>query len=72
MATVVETAAASAVGEPRVLIRGVGWQGYQSLLSLIGDQPVRLTYDRGDVGCRRRRFTRMNGIGRCLPGWSRS
>lgn len=49
MATVVETATAPAVGEPRVLIRGVGWQGYQALLSMVADQPVRLTYDRGDV-----------------------
>src|SRR5208282_2891274 len=49
MATAVETAAAPAVGERRVLIRGVGWQGYQALLSMVGDQPVRLTYDRGDV-----------------------
>jgi Uma2 family endonuclease len=49
MATVVETAAVPAVGEGRVLIRGVGWQGYQALLGLVGNQPVRLTYDRGDV-----------------------
>jgi Uma2 family endonuclease len=49
MATVVETAAVPADGERRVLIRGVGWQGYQALLSMVGDQPVRLTYDRGDV-----------------------
>ncbi|MGD0042855.1 MAG: hypothetical protein ABSE84_21020, partial [Isosphaeraceae bacterium] len=49
MATVVETAAVPAVGERRVIIRGVGWQGYQALLSMVGDQPVRLTYDRGDV-----------------------
>ncbi len=38
-----------AQGENRVVIRGVGWQGYQTLLSLVGNQPVRLTYDRGDV-----------------------
>lgn len=38
-----------AQGENRVVIRGVGWQGYQNLLSLVGNQPVRLTYDRGDV-----------------------
>lgn len=49
MATVVETAATPASGEQRVLIRGVGWRGYQSLLRMIGDQPIRLTYDRGDV-----------------------
>ncbi|MGA2704216.1 MAG: Uma2 family endonuclease [Isosphaeraceae bacterium] len=36
-------------GENRVVIRGVGWEGYQTLLSLVGNQKVRLTYDRGDV-----------------------
>ena len=49
MATVVETAATPALPEQRVLIRGVGWQGYQALLCMVADQPVRLTYDRGDV-----------------------
>jgi len=39
----------SIAGEHRIVIRGVGWQGYQSLLKMVGDQPVRLTYDRGDV-----------------------
>jgi Uma2 family endonuclease len=33
----------------RVLLRGVGWDGYRSLREMISDQPVRLTYDRGDV-----------------------
>ena len=32
-----------------MVIRDVGWQGYQTLLSLVGEQPVRITYDRGDV-----------------------
>jgi len=36
-------------GEQRVVIRGVGWRGYRELLEMIGDQAVRLTYDRGDV-----------------------
>ena len=48
MATV-ETEARVAPGERRVVIRDVGWQGYQTLLNLVGDQPVRITYDRGDV-----------------------
>lgn len=48
MATV-EAPPRIAPGESRVVIRGVGWQGYQTLLGLIGDQPVRMTYDRGDV-----------------------
>ena len=33
----------------RFLVRNVGWDGYQSLLKIIGDQPIRVTYDRGDV-----------------------
>ena len=48
MATV-ETETRVAPGENRVVIRDVGWQGYQTLLNLVGDQPVRITYDRGDV-----------------------
>jgi Uma2 family endonuclease len=39
----------TAIGEHRIVIRGVGWNGYQSLLKMIGDQRVRVTYDRGDV-----------------------
>ncbi len=49
MATALETAARTGAGEQRVLIRGVGWQGYQELLRMVGNQPVRLTYDRGEV-----------------------
>jgi Uma2 family endonuclease len=45
MATITETAE----GERRFIIRDIGWQGYQTLLNLIGDRPVRVTYDRGDV-----------------------
>jgi hypothetical protein len=37
------------VPEQRFLIRGVGWEGYETLLALLGDRPIRLTYDRGDV-----------------------
>lgn len=36
-------------GEQRFAIRGIGWGGYQSLLALIGDHPIHLAYDRGDV-----------------------
>ncbi len=39
----------SPVAEQRIVVRSVGWRGYQSLLALIGDQAIRLTYDRGDV-----------------------
>ena len=37
------------VAEQRIVLRSVGWDGYQSLLELIGYQAIRLTYDRGDV-----------------------
>ena len=49
MATVLEPAVVPAEGERRFLIRDVGWQGYLDLLRIIGDRPVRVTYDRGDV-----------------------
>ena len=37
------------VPEQRFVLRGVGWEGYETLLALVGDRPIRLTYDRGDV-----------------------
>jgi Uma2 family endonuclease len=49
VATVLESAVLPAEGERRFLIRDVGWQGYQDLLRMVGDRPIRLTYDRGDV-----------------------
>ncbi len=39
----------SLVPEQRVIIRGIGWDGYETILKLVGDQPVRLAYDRGDL-----------------------
>ncbi|MFI5453861.1 MAG: Uma2 family endonuclease [Isosphaerales bacterium] len=36
--------------EQRVVLRGIGWDGYETILKVVGDQPaVRLTYDRGDL-----------------------
>jgi Uma2 family endonuclease len=49
MATATETPSILLEGEHRIVLRGVGWKGYQSLRRIIGDRPVRLTYDRGDV-----------------------
>jgi Uma2 family endonuclease len=49
MPTTVESPTSQAEGEQRVLIRGVGWEGYQTLLKLVGDQPVRLTYRYGNA-----------------------
>jgi Uma2 family endonuclease len=37
------------VPEQRVLLRGIGWDGYETILKLVGDQPIRLTYDEGDL-----------------------
>jgi Uma2 family endonuclease len=49
MANASETLTKPSDAEHRVVIRRVGWDGYQSLQRMVGDQPVRLTYDRGDV-----------------------
>lgn len=35
--------------ESRFVLYDVGWQGYETLLGLIGDRAIRLTYDRGSV-----------------------
>lgn len=34
---------------PGVVLRGIGWDGYLTLLDLIGDGHTRVTYDRGDA-----------------------
>jgi Uma2 family endonuclease len=49
MASALESASVPTEGERRLLIRQVGWRGYETLLGMVGGQPVRLTYDRGDV-----------------------
>jgi Uma2 family endonuclease len=36
-------------GERRFVLDDVGWQGYETLLNLVGNRPIRLTYDRGNV-----------------------
>ena len=71
MATVVETEIVPGEGERRVVIRNVGWQGYEALLKLVGDQPVRLTYDRGDVELMSPLFKHERSKSR-LGAWSRS
>ncbi|HKI20054.1 MAG TPA: Uma2 family endonuclease, partial [Isosphaeraceae bacterium] len=35
--------------EQRVVLRGIGWEAYETILKMVGDQPVRLTYDQGDL-----------------------
>jgi Uma2 family endonuclease len=35
--------------EKRFLLYDIGWQGYQQLLDILGDRPIRVTYDRGNI-----------------------
>src|SRR5919107_1618405 len=49
MATTVEARVKATEGERRLVIHNVGWEGYQTLLKLVGDHGPRLTYDRGNV-----------------------
>lgn len=39
--------ASAAVGG--FLLRGIGWEGYQKLLEIVGDSSVRITYENGDA-----------------------
>jgi len=49
MATVVEPRKRTLTPESRFVIYGIGWKGYETLLDLLGDRAIRLTYDRGSV-----------------------
>jgi Uma2 family endonuclease len=49
MATATEPRTASQPDEQRFLLRGVGWEGYEKVLDVVGDRHVRVTYDRGDL-----------------------
>jgi Uma2 family endonuclease len=49
MATAVEPRTVPIEGEKRFLLRDVGWEGYLTLLRLVGDGAIRITYDRGDA-----------------------
>jgi Uma2 family endonuclease len=50
MATATEPKVRPLEPEQRVVLRGVGWEGYETLLAMVGDHsPVRLIYDQGDV-----------------------
>lgn len=48
MATVTQATPAGSDGQ-RFLLQGVSWEAYDELLKLLGDQPVRLTFDRGSL-----------------------
>jgi Uma2 family endonuclease len=50
MATTTETRSRTLEPESRFVIQGLGWDGYETLLSVLGDRrDLRLTYDRGDL-----------------------
>lgn len=49
MATATEQPTQVLAGERRFVLYNVGWEGYQTLLELLSDHGVRITYDRGDV-----------------------
>jgi Uma2 family endonuclease len=49
MATAVEPNAKVLTPEQRIIIPGVGWEGYETMLKWVGDGHVRITYDRGDL-----------------------
>ncbi|MFI5453862.1 MAG: Uma2 family endonuclease [Isosphaerales bacterium] len=50
MATVIATQPRTRTPEQRVVLCGISWEGYETILKLVGDQPTaRLTYDRGDL-----------------------
>ncbi len=36
-------------GEQRFVLHGIGWDAYETLLKLLSDRPIRLTYDRGNL-----------------------
>ena len=35
--------------EQRFLLQNIGWEGYETMLRLVGDRAIRLTYSRGDL-----------------------
>ncbi|MHB1558825.1 MAG: hypothetical protein ACYC61_15340 [Isosphaeraceae bacterium] len=34
---------------PGIVIRGVSWGDYEAMLRIVGERPIRITYDRGDM-----------------------
>src|SRR4051794_24735952 len=49
MAPTVATDARPQIAGQRFVWHGIGWEGYQTLLQLVGNRRIRLTYDRGHV-----------------------
>src|SRR5262245_53266207 len=49
MATITEPRVETAPGEKRFLLKNVGWEGYETLLGLVGDRGIRITAAEGDL-----------------------
>ena len=49
MATVIEPRPGTAPDAARYLFHDVSWDDYEALLRIVGNRPIRVTYDRGDL-----------------------
>lgn len=49
MATIAGQHVAPVAAGSRFVLHGMSWQGYETMLGLLGDRPVRVTYDRGSL-----------------------
>jgi len=47
MATTVEPRPIVVPIEQRFVLFNIGWEGYEAMLKILGDRPIRTTYDRG-------------------------
>ena len=49
MATTVEPCPRVVPIEQRFVLFNIGWEGYEAMLKILGDRPIRTTYDRGNL-----------------------
>jgi Uma2 family endonuclease len=49
MATTVEPRPIVVPIEQRFVLFNIGWEGYEAMLKILGDRPIRTTYDRGNL-----------------------
>ena len=47
MATLTEPHPVPLAEAPRFVFEGVSWEDYEAMLRIVGDRPIRVTYDRG-------------------------
>jgi Uma2 family endonuclease len=52
MATVTQSPAATEPPEGRLVLHDVAWGNYEAMLRIVGDRPIRVTYDRGTMEIR--------------------